>query len=504
MKLALLSVTDKTDLIPFAEALQVKGYRLMATGGTQRTLSEAGLDCQPLETLTGFDALFEGRVKSLHPKVHGGLLGLRDQATHQAQATAHNIPWIDLVVVNLYAFEHALKTPGLTDLERLEHMDIGGVALLRSAAKNHRYVTVLADPGDYEATLEAMDAMGDVPDSLRRTLAAKALRLTAAYDATLAYYLQPEPFPNHLTLTYKKVRPLRYGENPHQAAALYVDTSQDHGGLAAADVLHGKPMSYNNIQDAEAALAILREYDKPCVVAVKHMNPCGIACAPKLLDAWQKAHAADPVSIFGGIVALNGTVDIRLAEAMHPLFLEVILAPAFTAEALALLKKKKQRRLIQTTSAAPSSHVQSVSIQGGLLRQQTDHTLYETLQCVTHTVPDAELLACLAFAFKAVKHVKSNAIVIAKDDQTLGIGAGQMNRVGAAQIALSQAQEHAQGAVLASDAFFPMPDTVEAAAKAGIRAIIQPGGSVNDHESIEACNRHGIAMVFTGTRHFKH
>ena len=504
MKIALLSVTDKRDLIPFARSLQAKGYTLMATGGTHITLKTAGLDSQALETLTGFAALFDGRVKSLHPKVHGGLLGLRENSTHQAQAKAEGIPWIDLIVVNLYAFEAAVKNPKLSDLERLEQIDIGGVALLRSAAKNHRHVTVISDTKDYTSVLEAMDDSGQLPDKMRRALAAKALRLTAYYDATIASYLDFEPFPEQLTLTYHKVQTLRYGENPHQAAALYRDTASEPLGLIGADVLHGKPLSYNNIQDAEAALAMVHEYEQPCVVAVKHMNPCGIACDANLLTAWQKAYQADPVSIFGGIVALNGTVDRSLAEAIQPLFLEVILAPNFTEDALAMLKQKKNRRLIQTKPVSKQQAVQTVSIQGGLLRQETDQVLYDDLQFVTKKAPDKALLEQLRFAFKAVKHVKSNAIVIAKEWQTLGIGAGQMNRIGAAHIALNQAGSAAKGAVLASDAFFPMPDTVEAAAKAGITAIIQPGGSVNDAASIEACNHYGIAMVFTQTRHFKH
>ncbi len=506
----MLSVSDKTNLIPFAKGLVERGYQLISTGGTLKALTNAGLEALSVSAVTQFDEILDGRVKTLHPFIHAGLLARRDDPAHQAQLQERSITPIDLVAVNLYPFKETIAKSGVTETDAIENIDIGGPTMLRSAAKNFRDVTVVVDPVDYDAVL---DQLTNRDDSLafRKKLAAKVFRHTAHYDALIAGYfaeLTDEAAPETISLSYEKVQSLRYGENPHQNAAFYKEAIIKGGSIANADQLHGKELSYNNIQDANAALEIVLEFDQqPAAVAVKHMNPCGVGIGDTIEHAFRKAYDADPVSIFGGIVALNREVDAATASLLKEIFLEIIIAPSFSQEALDILTVKPNLRLLKTPFKADASDAKKVvSVLGGLLIQDRDNGQLDpdALTVATDRAPTEEELAELLFAWKVVKHVKSNAIVVAKDNQTIGVGAGQMNRVGAAQIAFDQAGAKSQGAVLASDAFFPMPDTVENAAKAGIKAIIQPGGSKRDQDSIDMCNKHGIAMVMTEMRHFKH
>lgn len=511
IKRALISVSDKTGLIPFARGLAEQDIELISTGGTARALKDAGLTVKEVAEITGFPEILDGRVKTLHPRIHSGILAVRDKEEHQRQLEEHHITPIDLVVVNLYPFAETIARPDVTFEEAIENIDIGGPSMVRAAAKNHAYVTIVVDPADYEPVLAELKEKGQISSELRRRLAAKAFRHTAGYDALIAQYLSEqagERFPERLTLTFDKVQTLRYGENPHQEAAFYQEPLARQSGIAQAEQLHGKELSYNNINDADAALQLVREFEEPAVVAIKHTNPCGVGLGSTLAEAFQKAYEADPVSIFGGIIAVNRPVDQAVADRMAELFLEVIIAPDFTPEALDRLNQKKNIRLLKLdVNGGEDQQVQLVrSVTGGLLVQEADFGQLneEELKVVTQRAPSEAEWEQLFFAWKVVKHVKSNAIVLAKDGQTLGVGAGQMNRVGAARIAIEQAGMKAKGAVLASDAFFPMKDTVEEAAKAGISAIIQPGGSIRDEESIQEADRHGIAMVFTGMRHFKH
>jgi len=524
IKRALISVSDKTGVVEFAAALAELGVEILSTGGTRALLEKHGVPVKSISEVTGFPEILDGRVKTLHPAVHGGLLAIRGHAEHERQIRELGLRHIDLVAVNLYPFRETIAKPGVTYEEAIENIDIGGPAMIRSAAKNHASVTVLTDAGDYAAVLEEIRANGGTSFETRRRLAAKAFRHTAAYDALIADYLSKQAgdvLPERLTVTFEKVQDLRYGENPHQRAAFYRKPLAPAGTVVTARQLHGKELSYNNINDANAALALVKEFSEPAVVAVKHMNPCGVGVGATVLEAYRKAHDADPTSIFGGIVAANRPIDRATAERMHEIFLEIVLAPDFEPEALALLQKKKNIRLLaygEPAAAGPASASVSgcgalassdffiTSVEGGLLVQDADrHRLSpDDLKVVTDRAPTEEELRQLLFGWKVVKHVKSNAIVLAKDGMTVGVGAGQMNRVGAARIAIEQAGDRAKGSVLASDAFFPMGDTLELAAKAGITAVIQPGGSIRDAESIEVANKNGIAMVFTGVRHFKH
>jgi phosphoribosylaminoimidazolecarboxamide formyltransferase / IMP cyclohydrolase len=508
---ALISVSDKTGIIDFARELVQLGVEIISTGGTHRTLAGAGLPVTGISDVTGFPEILDGRVKTLHPKIHGGLLAVRGLASHLKQMEENGISPIDLVVVNLYPFAQTISKPGVSVEEAIENIDIGGPSMVRSAAKNHQYVTVVVDPADYGLVLEELRESGRTTAETRRKLAAKAFGHTAHYDALIAGYfnrLTGVSFPEQLTIPLTKQQALRYGENPHQQAAFYREPLPGAGTLASSTQLHGKELSYNNINDANAALALLREFTEPTVVAVKHMNPCGVGVGKTLSEAWQKAYEADPVSIFGGIIAVNRPVDRDTAEKMKEIFLEIILAPSFTEEALTILKTKKNLRLLALGEEVPAegASLKLQSVSGGVLVQEEDIRAVRKEECrvVTERAPSEEEWEQLLFAWKVVKHVKSNAIVLAKDFRTTGVGAGQMNRVGAAVIAANQAKEDAKGSVLASDAFFPMKDTVEAAAKAGVTAIIQPGGSIRDEESIAEANKHGIAMVFTSVRHFKH
>lgn len=508
-KRALFSVSDKQNIVEFATGLINLNYEIISTGGTLKELQKAGVPAIPVDQVTGFPEILDGRVKTLHPLVHGGLLAKRSNSDHLKQLEDNHITPIDLVVVNLYPFKQTIQKAGVSNEEIIENIDIGGPTMLRSAAKNYEDVLVVVDPNDYPVILQELEA--DTLDiHARKKFAAKVFRHTANYDAMIASYFltqTDEDFPETYTITYEKVQSLRYGENPHQKAAFYKNPLQDGMSLATAKQLHGKELSYNNIQDANAAVEIVAEYEGPTAVAVKHMNPCGIGMGESIAEAFQAAFEADPVSIFGGIVALNREVDSQTAEKLSDIFLEIVIAPSFSEKAIDILTVKKNIRLL-ALDMSKTNYIGNklTTVDGGMLIQEKDHGVIEEkdLEVVTKESPSEAELEQLLFAWKAVKHVKSNAIVLAKNNQTVGIGAGQMNRVGAARIAIEQAGSKAKGAVLASDAFFPMPDTVEEAIKAGVTAIIQPGGSKRDQDSIDVCNRHGIAMVFTGMRHFKH
>ncbi|WP_310551204.1 bifunctional phosphoribosylaminoimidazolecarboxamide formyltransferase/IMP cyclohydrolase [Paenibacillus glufosinatiresistens] len=513
IKRALVSVSDKRGIVEFCRELSQLGVEIISTGGTSSLLAKEGVPVIGISDVTGFPEIMDGRVKTLHPAVHSGLLAVRDNEEHTRQMRELGLDYIDLVVVNLYPFAETIAKPGVSYEEAIENIDIGGPTMLRSAAKNHAFVSVVVDADDYAGVLAEVRENGDTTLATRKRLAAKVFRHTAAYDALISDYLSNvngEPLPERYTVTYEKIQDLRYGENPHQKAAFYRKPLAGGDTLTAAEQLHGKELSYNNINDANAALQIVKEFDEPAVVAVKHMNPCGVGVGASIFEAYQKAYNADPVSIFGGIVAANRYIDSDTANLLKDVFLEIILAPGFTDEALEILTKKKNIRLLKIgelgAAAGRKSSLVVTSVEGGMVVQESDvHSIGEgDLKTVTDRQPTETELKQLLFAWKVVKHVKSNAIVLAADDMTIGVGAGQMNRVGAAKIAIEQAGAKAQGAVLASDAFFPMGDTVEAAAAAGITAIIQPGGSIKDEESIKAANAHGIAMVFTGVRHFKH
>ena len=507
---ALLSVSDKTGLLPFAKALTEKGIELISTGGTHKALQEAGIPVTGISDVTGFPEIMDGRVKTLHPKIHGGLLGVRTNPNHQAQMNENGIEAIDFVIVNLYPFKNTVANPNVKWEDAIENIDIGGPSMLRSAAKNHEAVTVVVDANDYNLVLAELNENGKTTLETRRKLAAKVFRHTAGYDALIADYLTKESgetYPESITLTFEKKQDLRYGENPHQSAGFYQAPFAQNATIPFSTQIQGKELSYNNINDADAALAIVKEFDAPAVVAVKHMNPCGVGTGETLLEATQRAYDADPVSIFGGIIATNREIEATVAQFLKPIFLEIIIAPSFSAEALKILSTKKNLRLLTVDLAGkPETALQYTSVQGGLLVQQADVLGFEDaeIRVVTVRTPTEKEWEDLKLAWKVVKHVKSNAIVVAKNQMTVGIGAGQMNRVGAAKIAFEQGGEKCQGAALGSDAFFPMADSVEAAAAAGITAIIQPGGSIKDQASVDVANAAGIAMVFTGLRHFKH
>ena len=452
-KRALVSVSDKAGIVEFAQELKKLGWDIISTGGTKVALDNAGVDTIAIDDVTGFPEMMDGRVKTLHPNIHGGLLARRDLDSHLQAAKDNNIELIDLVVVNLYPFKETILKPDVTYADAVENIDIGGPSMLRSAAKNHASVTVVVDPTDYAVVLDELAANGETSYETRQRLAAKVFRHTAAYDALIAEYFTAqvgEEKPEKLTLTYDLKQPMRYGENPQQDADFYQKALPTDYSIASAKQLNGKELSFNNIRDADAAIRIIRDFkDRPTVVALKHMNPCGIGQADDIETAWDYAYESDPVSIFGGIVVLNREVDAATAKKMHGVFLEIIIAPSYTDEAL-------------------------------------------------------EILTALEFAWKAIKYVKSNGIIVTNDHMTLGVGPGQTNRVASVRIAIDQAKDRLDGAVLASDAFFPFADNVEEIAKAGIKAIIQPGGSVRDQESVEAADKYGLAMVFTGVRHFRH
>ena len=504
-KRALISVSDKTNIVEFAKGLEKHGFEVISTGGTYTHLKNNGVSCISIEDVTHFPEILEGRVKTLHPKIHGGLLSKRGNELHNKHVAENNIEYIDLVCVNLYPFEATVKKEGVSEEEIIENIDIGGPSMLRSAAKNFNDVTVVTDINDYEKVLEELE-QGGITYETRRALAIKVFNTTASYDAAIANYFNKKDnlIPEKLTLSYKLQDSLRYGENPHQKAYHYVQDNNESYALQNAVQLHGKEMSYNNIQDASAALDILSEFDETTCVAVKHMNPCGVATGNSVFEAYSRAYEADPVSIFGGIVAVNGKVDKETAEKMHSIFLEIILATDYDEEALEILTKKKNLRIYKLSEKNNNHEQQIKSVRGGILVQDFNDKLADEYESVTEKKVDETQQRDIEFGLKVVKHVKSNAIVVVKGGQTLGIGAGQMNRVGSCKIALEQAGEKARGAVLASDAFFPMRDSADMAADYGIAAIVQPGGSIRDQESIDACNEKGVAMVFSKIRHFKH
>ena len=525
---ALLSVTDKSGLIPFAQTLAAHGAELVSTGGTARTLREAGLEIRDIADLTGFPEMLDGRVKTLHPKVHGGILHIRENPDHLASVAEHSIEPIDMVVVNLYPFEATAQKPGVTFPEIIENIDIGGPSMVRSAAKNFGDVAVVTSPADYKSLTQELEAnAGQLTRATRWRLAQQAFATTAAYDSAIAQTLATlspenpisaapteEKFPAQLHLTYTRSAPLRYGENPHQQAALYVDNSGT--GIASAHQLQGKELSFNNLVDLDACwslvqdLAALTFAQTPAAVAIiKHTNPCGAAVAPTVFEAYQQALAADPVSAFGGVIGINQPVDGPTAEEISKLFVEAIVAPSFTPEARTRFATKKNLRLVEITPATAPLALKQIS--GGLLLQDADNLRITPadLRTVTDRQPTPDELAALLFAWSVCKHVKSNAIVYARASslstfQTVGIGAGQMSRVDAARFGAIKATLPLAGSVAASDAFFPFPDGLETVVQAGATAVIQPGGSVRDPDVIAAANRLGIAMVLTGVRHFRH
>lgn len=515
IKRALISVSDKTGLLDLANGLTELGVEIISTGGTFKTIKDAGIPVTYISEVTNFPEILDGRVKTLHPAIHGGILALRTHE-HLEQLERESITPIDLVVVNLYPFEATVSKAGVGLEEAIENIDIGGPTMIRSAAKNHAYVGVVVEPEDYQELLSEMKANeGSISEGFAFRLATKAFRHTARYDSLIYNYLSKEQttddesFPKLLQMGFERIQTLRYGENPHQRAAFYRDMVKTSPSLVDAVQLQGKELSFNNINDGNAAWELVQEFAEPAVVAIKHANPCGVAIGSDVYEAYQKAYASDPVSIFGGIIALNRSVDGQTAAAMAELFLEIIIAPDYAPEALEILSRKKNLRVLRLpnrTNENSGMLWDLKKIRGGLLVQDLDLAEVPAAdwKVVTKNQPTAEDLKELDFGWKVVKYVKSNAIVLTRNGGTIGVGAGQMNRIGSAMIAMEQAGEKAQGAYLASDAFFPMPDTVEAAAKAGIRAIVHPGGSMRDEDSIAAADRLGLVMVLTGQRHFRH
>lgn len=515
---ALISVSDKTGIVDFAKELVSMGVEIISTGGTYHKLQEAGVKAIEISELTGFPECLDGRVKTLHPIVHAGLLAMRSKPEHMQQLKDLNIETIDMVVVNLYPFKATILKDGVTRAEAVENIDIGGPTMLRSAAKNYQDVAVVVDPRDYEVVLKEMKENKEVSLDTKFYLMQKVFMHTSNYDTMIADYLKKErndhELPETLTMTFEKVQDMRYGENPHQKGAFYREIGKKQGSITDAVQLNGKELSFNNINDTNGALELLKEFTEPTIVACKHGNPCGVGSADDIVVAYQKAFEADKVSIYGGIVVSNREVTEALATEMAKIFLEVIVAPSYTKEALEILCKKKNVRVLELKDIDVPQNENAYDfkkVNGGLIVQTIDSKLLveEDLKVVTDRVPTEKEMEDLRFAWKVVKFVKSNGIAVAKDKQSIGIGPGQVNRVWATKQCFEHAEElisqdATKGAVLASDAFFPFDDSVEAAHKAGITAIIQPGGSIRDEDSIKKCNEYGIAMVFTGMRHFKH
>lgn len=508
---ALVSVSDKTGLVEFVQGLVDLGWEIIATGGTQKLLESKGVKTIGISEVTGFPEICDGRVKTLHPKVHGGILARRDVPAHMETLKENGIETIELVCVNLYPFRQTIAKEGVTLADAIENIDIGGPSMVRSAAKNWKDVTIVCDPADYGTVLDELKANGKTSDDTRLKLSAKAYTHTAEYDACIATYMRKAAGLNEkLFLEYDLKQGLRYGENPHQSANFYAALEPASYSLAFAKQIQGKELSYNNIQDANAALNVLRDYtDQPFCVALKHMNPCGAAVGKTIEEAWQAAYEADKVSIYGGIVGVNRELTAEVARGMKPIFLEIVIAPSYTPEALEILATKKNLRVMQVDMTPSAASIpQYISVNGGLLAQQLD-TQVETVtpeMCVTEVKPTEAQLADANFGWKIVKHVKSNAIVVVRDNHTIGVGAGQTNRVGSALIALEEAKNAGfkEGLVLASDGFLPFDDTVALAAQYGVTTIVQPGGSIRDEDAIKKANELGITMLFTGVRHFKH
>ena len=513
IKRALISVSDKTGIVELAAELEKCGVEIISTGGTAKTLANAGVKVVNVSDITGYPECLDGRVKTLHPAVHGGLLAIRNNPEHMKQIKELGIEPIDIVIINLYPFKQTILKGRIELEEAIENIDIGGPTMLRAAAKNYQDVVVIVDPADYSMVLTELKNSREISVKTKFKLAYKVFEHTSHYDSLIANYLRDklgeEFFPETLSLTFEKVQDMRYGENPHQKAVFYKEVGANTGCLTDSKQLHGKELSYNNINDTNGAIELLKEFDEPTVVAVKHANPCGVASAGNIYDAYVKTYEADPVSIFGGIIAANREIDGKTAEEINKIFVEIVIAPSFTEEALQILTQKKNIRVLKLDNISeklPAGTYDMKKVACGLLVQSYDNELVNTdeLKCVTEAQVSPELMEDLIFAMKVVKHTKSNGIAMAKGKQSIGIGPGQLNRIMAAKIAAEYAGDRAKGAVMASDAFFPFSDCVEAAAAAGIKAIIQPGGAMRDQESINVCNKYGIAMVFTGMRHFKH
>ena len=514
IKRALVSVTDKTGVVEFCRALAEEfGVEVVSTGGTAKTLADAGVPVRPIDDLTGFPEMMDGRVKTLHPRVHGGLLARRDVPAHMAAAVEHGIGMIDLVCVNLYAFEATIAKDGVTEADAIENIDIGGPSMLRSAAKNFASVTVVTEPANYDTILAEMRAnAGATTLDTRRACATAVFHKTSAYDSAIWMYLsgyKETQFPEEVRFRLEKVQDLRYGENPHQGAAFYRFLDAKDNTLARAEQLQGKELSYNNILDTDACWTAVREFDEPCCVIVKHMNPCGACVDGDITTAYRRAQAADPISAYGGVMAFNRTVPASVVEAIseNKQFVEVMVAPDFEPAALELLAAKPNLRVLRTGGVRPTGgHYDSRSVEGGMLIQQSDSVSEDpaTFTVPTKRKPSPEEMEQLLFAWKVAKTVKSNAILLAKDFVSVGVGAGQMNRVNSAEIAAKHAGELAKGAVAASDAFMPFADSLEVCAAAGVTAVIQPGGSIRDDEVIAKADELGVAVVFTGHRHFRH
>lgn len=500
MKRALISVFDKNGILEFANFLVNHGVEIISTGGTYKHLKENGVPVIEVAEVTGAPEMLDGRVKTLHPVIHGGILAIRDNAEHMATIKERGISTIDMVVVNLYPFFKKVNED-LTFEEKVEFIDIGGPTMIRSAAKSFHDVVVISDTADYETVMKEMEA-GEVTFETKKRLAGKVFNLTSAYDAAISQFLLGDEMPKYLNASYEKLMDLRYGENPHQKAAYYVSTT-DTGAMKDFDQLNGKELSFNNLRDMDVAWRTVCEFTEPACCGLKHSTPCGAAIGKNVYEAYTKAYECDPVSIFGGIVALNKEVDADTAREMVKIFLEIIIAPSFTDEALEVLRTKKNLRVIKCKHT-PQDKINMVKVDGGILIQDEDLSFTTDYEAVTEKAPSAEEMENLIFGMKIVKHVKSNAIVVVKDMMAVGIGNGETNRIWPTRQAIERAGDKIEGAILASDAFFPFRDVVDECAKAGIKAIIQPGGSMRDQESIDACNEHGISMVFTGMRHFKH
>ena len=513
---ALISVSDKTGIVEFAKGLEKNGVEIISTGGTFKKLKEEGVNVKEISELTGFPECLDGRVKTLHPKVHAGILAIRDKKEHMDQLKELGIDTIDFVVVNLYPFKQTILKDGVTREECIENIDIGGPTMLRSAAKNYQDVAVITNPEDYEVVLKELEENGKVSKDTKFRLMQKVFEHTANYDAMIASYIKEQrndyELPEKLTLTYEKVQDMRYGENPHQKAALYKEIGKCEGSLTTAKQLNGKELSFNNINDTNGALELLKEFEEPTVVACKHGNPCGVGSDENIYNAWKKAFNADKTSIFGGIVVSNREITEQIAEEMSKIFLEVIVAPSYEPKALEILKTKKNVRVLELENISKKQNENALDVKkinGGVIVQTIDSKLLDEYEVVTNRKPTEKELEDLMFTWKIVKYVKSNGIALGKDKQSIGIGPGQVNRIWATKQAVEHGEELIEkgitkGAVLASDAFFPFSDCVEEAHKAGITAIIQPGGSIKDQDSIDKCNEFEIAMLFTKMRHFRH
>ena len=505
VKTALISVSNKENIIELGKGLDGLGIEIISTGGTAKALRDVGITVTNVSDYTGFPEIMEGRVKTINPLVEGGILGLRDK--HAEDAEAHNIKWIDLVVCNLYPFAETIQKHDVTLDIALEHIDIGGTTMIRSAAKNVGWVGVVVDPADYDSVLNELQEHGGLTFDTRKRLSAKAYGHTTKYDTLIHNYLKSEPLSDDFSLTFEKYYDLRYGENPHQQAAAYKAPIATGSNILNAVIHQGKKLSYNNIMDADGALDCVKEFDEPVCVVVKHTNPCGVATGEDITDCFHRAFNADSLSAFGGIVALNRTCTTDIAEALRKIFIEIVLAPDFEAGALELFAKKKNLRVLEIGQlGSREPRLEYKYVDGGLLVQEADvkTIVLDDLTTVTKVKPSDKNMVDMLFGWKVLKHVKSNAILIAKDNTTLGIGPGQVSRVDAVEIAVRKSGDYLDASILASDAFFPFRDSIDQIAETGIKAVIQPGGSIRDEEVIEACDEHGIAMVFTGARCFKH